>query len=313
MTLRKLSLALTLAAVVALPLAASQAIPRNSDGSTPTGLQTQAHMIYRALLGRDADTAGLNDTALDIQRGRTRQRVDAIVSGTEFRGKVAGRTPEQMLTQIYQGLLQRDPDPGSAGWLSMIQRQQYSNAVMGIMDTDEFRSKLAAAASSTPSAPAGVTVDTNAAVGCQENIVEAIRNDLTGFVFIQFDQASISGSTISGSATDVSDGGRRLTYRCDGNSSYSYDDGRRARSAPASGEFSNEIVRSCQGEIRTKVQRTGAANVEFESAGLIPGDGVQWVRGLGFEKSASGANGANFHYTCEMKGTQILVSSFRGR
>lgn len=310
MTLRKLSLALTLAAAVALPLAAAQAVPRNADGSTATGLQVQSHMIYRALLGRDGDQAGINDTAADIQRGRTRLRIDAIIGSDEFRGKVNGWSPAQLLTQIYQGLLQRDPDAGAAGWQRMLEQRRYTDVMMGIMATPEFQSKLTTTASPVAS---GTVAEPSSAANCQENVVEAIRNDLAGFVFIQFDNATVNGSTITGAATDVSDGGRRLTYRCDGGASYTYDDGRRARSAPASGEFANEIVRSCQGEIRTKVQRTGAANVEFESAGLMQGNNMQWVRGLGFEKSASGANGSNFHYSCDMRGTQILVSTVRGR
>ena len=309
MTLRKLSLAFVLMAAVTLPLAA-QAVPRNADGSVQSNSQQVAHRIYRALLGRDADAAGLADSTADIDRGRTRQRVDAIVASQEFRGKVNGWSSAQFLDQIYQGLLQRDPDAGAAGWQRMLEQRRYTDVIMAIIATPEFQSKLGATAAPAAS---GTSAEASSAANCQESIVEAIRNDLTGFVYIQFDNATINGGTITGAATDVSDGGRRLTYRCDGGTSYTYDDGRRARSAPASGNFANEIVRSCQGEIRTKVQRTGAANVEFESAGLMQGAGMQWVRGLGFEKSASGSNGANFHYSCDMRGTQILVSSVRGR
>lgn len=314
MTLRKIALAFTLAAVTALPLMA-QAVLRNPDGSTQTESQAVAHRIYRALLGRDADTAGLNDTALDIQRGRTRQRIDAIVSGTEFRSHTYGWPSDRIVTQIYQGLLQRDPDwPGASVWQRLVEQGKYSDALIGIMGAPEFQNKLAAsmAGTSTTAAASGTTADAGAAVNCQENVVEAIRNDLTGFVFIQFDLATVNGSTITGSATDVADGGRRLTYRCDGGTSYTYDDGRRARSAPTEGEFSSDIVRSCLGEIRTKAQQQrGAANVVIESAGLMPfGSDQQIVRGLGF---ARGGNRANFHYSCDMRGTQILVSSLRGR
>jgi hypothetical protein len=299
MTLRKISLALALAAVTAMPIAATF----QSNSTTIT------HRIYRALLGRDADPAGLEASVPLIDRGQTRQRVDQIVASTEFRNKVRGWSTTQLLTQIYQGLLLRDPDAGAANWEKMLQQRRFTDVIMGIMAAPEFTNKLG-----TTTAPAaGATADASAAANCQENVVEAIRNDLTGFVFIQFDNATVNGSTISGAATDVSDGGRRLTYRCDSGTSYTYDDGRRARTAPVSGEFANEIVRSCQGEIRTKVQRTGAADVEFESAGLMPGSDMQWVRGLGFQKSSSGANGANFHYSCDMRGTQILVSSFRNR
>ena len=186
------------------------------------------------------------------------------------------------------------------------------------MDSQEFKNRLAAIATpATSTAASGTTADVAAAVRCQERVVEEIRDDLTGFVLLRFDAATAEGSAITGAATDVSDGGRRLTYRCNTGSAptYVYDDGRRSRSAPAEGEFANDIVRSCQGEIRTKVQQQrNAANVVFESAGLMPmGTDTQAVRGLGFERSASGQNGANFTYSCDMKGVQILVSSFRAR
>lgn len=311
MTLRKISLALTLAAATALPLAATSAMS-HTDAAVQTTSHTITHRIYRALLGRDADQVGIEASVPLIDRGQTRQRVDEIVASTEFRNKIRGWSTTQLLTQIYQGLLLRDPDPGAGNWEAMLQQRRFTDVVMGIMASPEFQGKLGTSTASS-GVSTGTAADLAGSVNCQENVVEAIRNDLTGFVYIQFDTATINGSVVTGGATDVSDGGRRLTYRCDGNTSYSYDDGRRARSAPASGDFASDIVRSCQGEIRTKVQRTGAADVEFESAGLMPGGDVQAVRGLGFQKSSSGANGANFHYSCEMRGTQILVSSFRGR
>ncbi len=312
MTLRKISLALTLAAATALPFAATATLTaaRNADAAVQSNSHVITNRIYRALLGRDADPAGIDASVPEINRGRTRQRVDVIVASQEFRGKIQGWSTTQLLNQIYQGLLLRDPDAGAGNWEAMLQQRRFTDVIMGIMAAPEFQNKLGSAVATGASA---TTAEPSAAASCQESIVEAIRNDLTGFVFIQFDNATVNGSTISGGATDVSDGGRRLTYRCEGGASYTYDDGRRARSAPASGDFANEIVRSCHGEIRTKVQRSGAANVEFESAGLMYAGDLQWVRGLGFEKSASGSNGANFHYSCDMRGKQILVSSFRGR
>ncbi|TAK17243.1 MAG: DUF4214 domain-containing protein, partial [Acidobacteria bacterium] len=272
MTLKNLALAFSLVAATAS--LAAQAIPRNPDGSAQTQPQVTAHLIYRALLGRDADPAGLKDTADDVQRGRTRQRIDAIVNGQEFRTHVFGWTPERILTQIYQGLLQRDPDAGAAGWQTQVQQRRYSDVLLGIMGSQEFKNKLAAMTTASTSTPAAATTaDVTAAVNCQERVVEEIRNDLTGFVLLRFDAATVDGSAITGAATDISDGGRRLTYRCSTGSAptYVYDDGRRNRTAPSEGEFANDIVRSCQGEIRTKVQQQrNAANVVFESAGLMP-------------------------------------------
>lgn len=323
MTLRKLSLVLALAGATTLPLFAQiRSNPTSVQDNLPTYSDAESAVIatrlYRALLGREPDAAGLGGTISEVRAGRLRSRVEVMVSSPEFASRTNPLTANQILEQFYQGFLGRSVDPaGAAGRMRMIQEKRYTDEVISIIQSSEFRNQLATGAHSmsTPSTGSGVAV--SSAVSCQERVVEAIRDDLTGFVLIQFDQASLSGSSVIGNATDVSDGGRRLSYRCDSNSSssYSYEDGRRARSAAAEGEFSNDIVRSCQGEIRTKVQQQmGAANVVFESAGLMPNtDDTQAVRGLGFQRAANGRNGANFVYSCDMRGTQILVSSVRGR
>jgi hypothetical protein len=274
-----------------------------------------ATRLYRALLGREPDAAGLAGTISEVRAGRGRQRIEEIVSSAEFASHNNPLSPEAILEQFYRGLLGRSVDAaGVSGRIQNFRDKRYAAEAISIIQSQEFRSQLAAAVSAMPSTPAGgvVSVPTSSAIDCQERVVEAIRNDLTGFVLITFDSAAMSGS-----ATDVSDGGRRLSYRCDpsATASYNYDDGRRARSAPNAGEFANDIVRSCQGEIRTKAkQQLGAANVVFESAGLMPSDnGTHAVRGLGFQRSAAGRNGANFVYSCDMRGTQILVSSVRNR
>lgn len=325
MTLRRLSIALALASATALPLFA-QAVPRSVSttgvqDNLPTYNDAEATVIstrlYRALFARDVDPSGLAGTVAAIKAGELRRHVDTMVNSQEFNDHMLSRTPEQMLEQIYQGLLGRSVDPaGTSGFLTNMLQRRYTDTVITIITSPEFKAQLAQAAPTANAGPIG-GVAVGASIECQERVVEVIRDELTGFVLLQFDQPTSSGSAITGTATDVSDGGRRLSYRCatPTSVSFSYDDGRRARSAPREGEFANDIVRSCQGEIRSKVIADRKADdVVFESAGLMPdATDTQAVRGLGFERSSSGKNGANFTYSCDMRGTQILVSSFRMR
>ena len=138
MTLRKISLALTLAAATALPIAATSAMT-HAGTAVQTASHTITHRIYRALLGRDADPVGIDASVPLIDRGQTRQRVDQIVASTEFRNKIRGWSTTQLLTQIYQGLLLRDPDPGAGNWEAMLQQRRFTDVVMGIMASPEFQ------------------------------------------------------------------------------------------------------------------------------------------------------------------------------
>lgn len=327
MKFRNLALAFSLAGLAAVPVL-GQAVPRSSSSTTPQTSQTYSEAeatvissrLYRALLGREADPGGLAGTVQDVKAGRLRQRVEQMVASREFGTETNTKEAPAILEQFYKGLLGRSVDTEAANTkLRAIQEKRYTDEVMAIIQSSEFKSQLAAEAGSpstaTPSAPAAATTSSDT-VACQERVVEKVRDDLTGYVEINFDQAMMSGSTITGTATDVADGNRRMKYTCNGGStSYTYDDGRNQRSAPAEGQFSSEIVKSCLGEIRTKVMRAhNVDNMVFESAGLMPmGSDTQAVRGLGFEKTAGGGNGANFTYSCDMKGVQILVSSFKAR
>jgi hypothetical protein len=326
MRFRHIALAVSFASLAAAPVL-GQAVPRRSPTTTPQASQTYSEAeatvissrLYRALLGREGDPGGLTGTTNDIKSGRLRQRIETMVASPEFATSTNSKEASVILEQFYQGLLGRSVDPGAAAVkLRAIQEKRYTDEVMAIIQSNEFKSQLATAAGAS-SSTAGVPMSGTASaetVSCQARVVEKVRNDLNGFVEIHFDQATANGSTITGTANDVADGSRRMHYTCNGGSAtFSYDDGRGQRSAPAEGQFSSDIVRSCLGEIRTKVMRAhNIDNLVIESAGLMPMSGdTQAVRGLGFEKTAGGGNGANFTYSCDMKGTQILVSSFRNR
>lgn len=287
--------------------------PRNLDGTVQTESQFVATRIYRALAGREPEPAMLAKIAADIEQGRMRQRVNAIVISPEFRSHMYGMTPDRILAQIYQGLLEHDPDASAVGWQRLITMSKYADVIAGLIATPEFKAKLAPFAP-VPAVP-GVVVPSVVmvppAVACQENVVEAIRRDLGGVVFIQFDAATANGETITGAATDVNAGGRRLTYSCNPTATYKYDDGGRERQVPAGAEFASDVVRACQTDIRLKaLQEFGAARLLFQSAGLMTGGTASHVvRGQAVERMPSGATGPVFKYSCEMDGTQVTSSS----
>jgi hypothetical protein len=310
--LRKLAVTLATAALMVLPAVAQT--PRNADGSVQTESQFVAARIYRALAGREPEPAVLAQIAADIEQGRMRQRVNAIVISPEFRSHMYGMTPDLILAQIYQGLLDHDPDASGAGWQRLIVMSKYADVIAGIIATPEFKAKLAPFATTPPEAVAGgmpPAAVVPPSVVCQENVVEAIRRDLGGVVFVQFDAATVNGETITGAATDVNAGGRRLSYTCNPAATYKYDDGGRERLVTAGAEFASDVVRACQTDIRLKTQQEfGAARLLFQSAALMTGGTAsQLVRGQAVERMPSGALGTVFRYTCDMDGTQVTSSS----
>lgn len=122
--------------------------PLNVDGSKQTESQFVAARIYRALAGREPEPAVLEQAAADVEQGKLRQRVNAIVVSADFRSHTYGLAPDRILAQIYQGLLDHDPDPemdpAATGWQRMIATSKYADVIAGIIATPEFQAKLAA-------------------------------------------------------------------------------------------------------------------------------------------------------------------------
>jgi hypothetical protein len=305
---------LALAASVMIGTTAIAQNPLNADGTPQTASQFIAARIYRALVGHDPEPGVLAQAAADIDQGRLRQRVNAIVISAEFRGHMHGLPPDGVLAEIYRGLLEHDPDAGAANWQRMISMSRYADVIAGIIATPEFKEKIAGlavsdSATTSPGLPP-VSGMVSPAITCQDNVVEAIRRDLGGVVFLQFDAPVASGAAITGAAIDVNAGGRRLTYTCNPTATYRYDDGARGRSGAAA-EFANDVVRACQTEIRMKaLQQFAAVRLTFQSAGLMAGGtSSHVVRGMASEAMPSAATASTFKYSCDMDGTQVTASS----
>jgi len=264
-----------------------------------------ARRLYLAILDREPDAGGLPGTIEQLQRGQLQQRITQMLQSPEFRTQVANRPPREILEQFYEGLLGRATDPGGVtSFLPRVEKRQYASVLVDIVNSPEFRQQLSTAAG-TPSGTPVTTGDAAAAVSCMEQVVEKVRNDLPGAVLLRFESAANKGAAI-----DMLDGNRRLNYDCTSGVSYSYQDNRNTRSAPAESDFPNESVRACQGAVRAQVGRDrSGVDVTFESAGIMPMSGPDAIRGLGFERP----QGANFHYQCEVDGTRVVNSNYRMR
>ena len=295
-------------AVQTAPADDPQIFQRRTAATTPYSRQDAeivARRLYLAILDREPDPSGLNETIDALQRGQAERRVTQMIQSPEFRTQVAQRPAREILNQFYDGLLGREADPtGVTSFLPRVEKRQYANVVLEIMNSPEFRKQLSSSAG-TPSGTPASTGDSAAAVNCMEQVVEKVRNDLSGAVLLRFESASTRGTAI-----DVLDGNRRLNYDCTSGVSYSYEDNRNARTAPNESDFPDASVRACQNAVRAQVGRDrNNVEVTFESAGLMPMDGPDAVRGLGFERP----QGANFHYQCEVDGNRVVNSTYRMR
>lgn len=283
-----------------------------------------ARRLYLALLNREPEPRGLDETAADLQRGNLRERVRHIVQSQEFRERTASLPVTHALEQMHRGLLNRPPDAAAVtNHIAAMEARQYAEVALRLIDTAEFRQQLADERRSTPPRrpvdPAPPIVDTPrrvpnpiAAVSCQEQVVERIRVELPGLVLLRFEPAEVAGGVTSGVAFDVLDRNRRLTYSCDRNVTYRYDDRRTDRRAPVEAPFPDTAVRRCHDAIRDKLLRErGTVDAVFESAGIMPTASAESIRGVGVEARRTGRGGATFHYECDVAGDVVRTTRYR--
>jgi len=96
--------------------------------------------LYRGLLGRDPDPEGLRNSASKILFGNLSKLIDSLISSSEFRD--ARLSPEDLLEQLYQGLLNRSPREGAQGHLTGLQQGRTTDVVLTILNSEEFLRQL---------------------------------------------------------------------------------------------------------------------------------------------------------------------------
>lgn len=278
----------------ALSAGAAQRGQRGNQPQTPVASDVPGdatsvgRRLYLGVLGREADPGGLAGAVADIQRGRVSAVVDAFLASDEFRTVERRKSASQLLDQFYRGLLQRAPDQGGIQmYESRVARRQYADVIMALVSSDEFRNSLTATASNTPparptptpvpSAPAVSRV--SAALECQGKVIDLVRKDAGGRVFVTFDrlpEVSADGQNVSGPAMDrvVDRGERPMSYRCAGRDvSYSYDDRRGPVAMDSRVNYPSAAVRNCQNAIRN--------GLAFDAASLSASDtSAEYVLGL---------------------------------
>jgi len=99
--------------------------------------------LYRGLLGRNVDAPSVDAAVQEIRSGRLRVQCDALVRSQEFRSGVAELSAEDQLERIYEGLLERGVDErGARTYLARIQKRQYTDVVLAIVSSSEFRKQM---------------------------------------------------------------------------------------------------------------------------------------------------------------------------
>ena len=105
-----------------------------------------ASWLYRGLLGREAEPAGLASTAQAIRRGGVERQVDQILASPEFARSREGMSAIQLLERMYQGLLGRSADgAGQRSYTNDIIRGDIDDVVEEIMESREFQIRLRSA------------------------------------------------------------------------------------------------------------------------------------------------------------------------
>jgi len=252
---------------------------RNQGGMSAANSEAIARRLYQGVLGRDADPDGLRANAAAVRRGETQNVVDSLLGSGEFRDVEGSKSPRQLLDQFYKGLLGRTPDPsGVQTFLPRMRNREYAGVVTQIMESQEFRDNLGASGSSSGSAAASTPVNAlEAALACQGRVIEAVRRDAGGRIFLTFDrlpEVSADGKNVSGPGVDrFENKDRQMTYRCAGaDVTYSYAD-RRTPQGFDKLQFPSGAVRNCQEAVR--------GGLLFDAASLSASDtNTEYVLGL---------------------------------
>ncbi len=93
---------------------ASRAMVAQQMLVSPEGVLPEVRSIYESVLNRAADGAGISDFgALLLNGGSPEQIIVQLASSPEFAGLVNGDIGQVFVTQVYQALLGRAPDPAA--------------------------------------------------------------------------------------------------------------------------------------------------------------------------------------------------------
>lgn len=102
-----------------------------------------ARALYRGILGREADAAGLSGAVNEIQRGNLDNQVASMLNSNEFRQSIATAGPNDILDRFYRGIFDRSADSdGVRTFLDDVERRRYTEVIMGLIRSPEFEDRL---------------------------------------------------------------------------------------------------------------------------------------------------------------------------
>ena len=301
--MRAVQLTMTAIVIAAVTISVSasgaqrQGRPQQQQATTsdvPGDATSVGRRLYEGVLGRAADPGGLAGAAAEIQRGRINSVVNTLVASDEFRNLERTKSAAQLLDQFYRGLLQRSVDQaGTQSYLTRVERRDYAGVILELANSNEFRNSVGSAPATSQGGGAGqgqargqaqtpAPAQVNrldAALACQAKVIEAVRKDAGGRIFLSFDRmpdVSTDGQTVSGSAMDrvVDRGEREMSYRCAAKDiSYSYKDRRGPVAMDSRVNYPSAAVRNCQNAIRD--------GLAFDAASLSASDtNAEYVIGI---------------------------------
>ena len=80
----------------------------------------------------------------ELQRGRLPQQLAVMIETEEFTGRASGMPASDLLTQVFDGMLDRAPSAAETKtYLPQFQSKQYSAAVLKIVTSAGFRQQVA--------------------------------------------------------------------------------------------------------------------------------------------------------------------------
>lgn len=298
-----LALGVALMAVTASGAGQERADPRTQregrQGQAPQPAYTRAQAqavagrLYRAILGREADPAGLAGAVSELERGNLRGQITNMLRSPEFEQKAQERNATQLLEQFYQGLLGRQPDSaGVTAFTPKMRVRQYASVLMEMVGSPEFQQAVTGGSGGSGQ-PTAAPSRLEAALDCQARVLDRLRRDSAGRPFVSFDRlpdVSADGKTVRGQAVDRFDADRDMAYACEGtNVSYTYRDGRQARGGDRKMQFPSVAVKNCQVAV--------SPSAVFDAASLTITDTATeyvlgWIGGT--------------RYTCETQQQRVL-------
>ena len=102
-----------------------------------------AERLYRTILQREVESGSRATAIAEVQRGRLENQVSSMVDSWEFADLRRESQPAELLEAFYAGLLNRAPDSASADdYLREIQRGRYREAIMNLLQSEEFAACL---------------------------------------------------------------------------------------------------------------------------------------------------------------------------